>query len=96
MTDKISYRIGVHMSHCCKWHGCKYGDLSCPVYVGNSLQGYPCEFCEDEPKITIPKEIYDVLVRDSRFLATLELYGVDNWEGWNDVIRMFADEVDNG
>lgn len=26
--------IGVHAAHCCKWHGCKYGDQDCPVANG--------------------------------------------------------------
>lgn len=44
--------IGVHAAHCCKWHGCKYGDLDCPVVNGEVEQEYPCEDCstvlEDE------------------------------------------------
>lgn len=44
--------IGVHASHCCKWHGCKYGDDDCPVYHGEVEQLYLCEDCyyelEDE------------------------------------------------
>lgn len=34
----------VHTSHCCKWHGCKYGDDDCTVTLG-APQEYPCEFC---------------------------------------------------
>ncbi len=40
--------IGVHASHCCKWHGCKYGDDDCPVVLGQVEQEYPCEYCSDE------------------------------------------------
>ena len=44
--------IGVHASHCCKWHGCKYGDDDCPVVNGEVEQLYLCEYCyevlEDE------------------------------------------------
>ena len=44
--------IGVHAAHCCKWHGCKYGDSDCPVANGEVEQEYPCEDCstvlEDE------------------------------------------------
>ena len=44
--------IGVHASHCCKWHGCKYGDDDCPVVNGDTEQLYLCEDCywelEDE------------------------------------------------
>ena len=36
---------GVHAAHCCKWHGCKYGDLDCPVANGEVEQEYPCEDC---------------------------------------------------
>jgi hypothetical protein len=37
--------IGVHATHCCKWHGCKYGDPDCPVANGEVEQEYPCEDC---------------------------------------------------
>ena len=37
--------IGVHASHCCKWHGCKYGDSDCPVVSGEIEQLYLCEDC---------------------------------------------------
>lgn len=44
--------IGVHAAHCCKWHGCKYGDPDCPVVLGKVEQEYLCENCstvlEDE------------------------------------------------
>ena len=44
--------IGVHRAHCCKWHGCKYGDDDCPVANGEVEQDYLCECCcwdlEDE------------------------------------------------
>lgn len=35
----------------------------------------------------ITKEGYGELVRDSKFLALLEAYGVDNWEGWDQVVQ---------
>lgn len=37
--------IGVHAAHCCRWHGCKYGDLDCPVANREVEQEYPCEYC---------------------------------------------------
>ena len=41
--------ISVHASHCCKWHGCKYGeDEICPVVLGKVEQEYPCEWCSEE------------------------------------------------
>jgi hypothetical protein len=38
---------GVHAAHCCRWHGCKYGDKDCPVVSGEVEQLYPCMFCDD-------------------------------------------------
>ena len=40
--------IGVHITHCCKWHGCKYGDPDCPVVSGEVKQEYLCEWCIEE------------------------------------------------
>lgn len=44
--------VGVHRAHCCKWHGCKYGDEDCPVVNGEVEQNYLCYECgrtlEDE------------------------------------------------
>lgn len=38
---------GVHESHCCKRHGCKYGDKDCPVVSGEAMQDYSCEIGSD-------------------------------------------------
>lgn len=35
----------VHITHCCVTHGCKYGDLDCPVETKKSSQSYACEDC---------------------------------------------------
>lgn len=35
---------GTHQEHCCKEHGCKYGD-KCPVMDGALAQSFPCEYC---------------------------------------------------
>lgn len=40
-------RRGTHAAHCCKRHGCKYGDEDCPVVLGSAAQSYACE--RDEP-----------------------------------------------
>lgn len=31
---------GVHETHCCEDHGCKYGDVDCPVTIGLIKQAY--------------------------------------------------------
>lgn len=36
--------LSVHDSHCCKVHGCKYGDRDCPVVLGKE-EGIFCEEC---------------------------------------------------
>ena len=38
---------GVHETHCCSKHGCKYGDEDCPVVLDLIKQRYPCEWCND-------------------------------------------------
>lgn len=40
--------VGVHVTHCCLHHGCKYGeDETCPVVLGAHKQEYPCEECSN-------------------------------------------------
>ncbi len=49
--DKSKY--GVHRTHCCIRHGCKYGDENCPVVNKKIKQEYLCEECGDEGIKTI-------------------------------------------
>jgi len=44
---------GVHRTHCCFQHGCKYGNKDCPVELGLLKQDYPCEMCSLEKEFTI-------------------------------------------
>ena len=39
---------GVHETHCCVLHGCKYGDDDCPVVNKLTKQKYICEQCEED------------------------------------------------
>ncbi len=39
-------KIGVHRTHCCIIHGCKYGNKDCPVVLAEVEQEYLCEGCE--------------------------------------------------
>ena len=41
-------KTDVHTRHCCKKHGCKYGDKDCTVVTGKLKQEYPCESCYNE------------------------------------------------
>jgi len=56
---------GVHQSHCCKRHGCKYCDDNCPVERGRIVQDHPCEACADEPK-------YRVILKSNVFVGREE------------------------
>ena len=49
---------GVHRTHCCIFHGCKYGNKDCPVTLQLIEQKYSCEDCDDvnEPHKFVPKE----------------------------------------
>jgi hypothetical protein len=49
MNEMSEMNKGVHRTHCCNIHGCKYGDPSCPVESGEIIQTYPCEQCENDP-----------------------------------------------
>lgn len=86
---------GVHTSHCCKDHGCKYGDDACPVVTGRLKQEYPCEDCstQPDPKDARIAELETALAeaqkRDAQWVAkyeqTHELWNADNCRN-NDTI----------
>ncbi len=46
---------GVHAAHCCRLHGCKYGDEDCPVASGAIKQEYTCEDCDYDLEDCDPK-----------------------------------------
>ena len=54
-------KYGVHRTHCCVLHGCKYGDQDCPVVNGEIKQDYTCESC-DMDGIKNIGEIHNLLV----------------------------------
>ena len=45
MSSYNNIHHGVHRTHCCVLHGCKYSDGDCPVILGNIEQKYLCEDC---------------------------------------------------
>jgi len=68
-------QIGVHAAHCCKDHGCKYGDSDCPVANGITKQLYPCEDCESEEHYY--NQIHDKLSKDGvLYKLGLDIHGV--------------------
>ena len=48
MAQVPEEKYGVHASHCCEEHGCKYGNPDCPVTNGKVKQEYKCESCYTE------------------------------------------------
>lgn len=40
--------LDVHTRHCCRVHGCKYGDSDCPVWLCYKVQESACYYCWDE------------------------------------------------
>jgi hypothetical protein len=59
-------RVGVHVTHCCALHGCKYGDADCPVKLGQVAQEYPCEQCPEEPATPADEASADELLHHLR------------------------------
>lgn len=79
------YNIGVHQTHCCMKHGCKYGDDDCPVVLKRTKQEYPCsncslldEFGEINPpqQWKLPDE-WDLMPNGKYFFWR---FGASNWE----------------
>jgi len=54
ITSIPKEKWGVHETHCCFEHGCKYGNEDCPVAIGLTKQIYDCEFCGEDlyPEMT--------------------------------------------
>ena len=80
--------IGVHLTHCCVVHGCKYGDDDCPVAEGINQQEYPCELCNgpcgDEVNETPSKYQHNRYRRKNMHLFSFEP-NCRVWVTWNHV-----------
>ena len=78
-TTIPKYKWGVHKTHCCVKHGCKYGDLDCPVELAFIEQDYDCEDCEDDNlfeqfnvKTIKRKDIYKKKLRNLKIKSLIE------------------------
>jgi len=58
----------VHDAHCCKQHGCKYGDEDCPVAEGDE-PGVSCEECDYD-------DAHDAVIAE--LIETVKFY-TGNW-----------------
>jgi hypothetical protein len=65
-------RWGTHQTHCCKRHGCKYGQHNdCPVALGLIAQEYSCQTGHDMMEDCFGEDIYDTL--DNYRLVLMEI-----------------------
>lgn len=48
---------------------------------------------DNEEWITITKQHYDRLVASSDWLECLEAAGVDNWQGYDEAVRIYNEEI---
>ena len=65
-------REGIHRTHCCILHGCKYGDKDCPVADGTIKQDYVCEHCDVYDNIHTMEELNERIEIDN--LKTAEKF----------------------
>ncbi|MDD4779179.1 MAG: hypothetical protein PHT02_01055 [Tissierellia bacterium] len=74
--DKNQY--GVHRTHCCVKHGCKYGDKDCPVVKGEIRQDYTCERCNYDGINSVDELFTNINILQ----ITNDLFSlIDQWEG---------------
>ena len=74
-----------HSGHCCRRHGCKYGDEDCPVENDSEKQEFPCESCTSEEHLTIvafhhwfgsdliPREVSSLIKSGSSYLLPWDI-----------------------
>lgn len=65
--------VGVHVTHCCKMHGCSYGDGErCPVENGSNKQEYPCEECPTAKDVLKAERQLERIKREFEFIQSLK------------------------
>ncbi len=87
VTTVPEEKWGVHRTHCCLNHGCKYGNQDCPVELGLIIQDYPCEDCELEEDNTN--------LMDEHMIAIVELlknYNLTALSKYEKSLRLLLDE----
>lgn len=93
---------GIHTSHCCAKHGCKYneghwGTPPCPVVNGVLKQEFPCEYCEEDEKdenetadaiiAWLESRVKELREMDTRVAGYIRQAGYDRADHYDDVIR---------
>ncbi|MFA7264813.1 MAG: hypothetical protein WC054_00635 [Candidatus Nanopelagicales bacterium] len=64
---------GIHITHCCALHGCKYGKTGCPVENLQRVQSGNCQFCDDEEGDL--QFVLQIQTPDGRWLSGEAVYG---------------------
>lgn len=74
LEEEDEENFGPHLSHCCKEHGCKYGEDNCPVVTGQVVQQFRCEECPASAKAvkTRVKSLEKELLEAKKSLAVAE------------------------
>lgn len=112
MGDKKISKIpkshwGVHINHCCSNHGCKYGDVDCPVWLGMTNAKYPCEVCDSDSDLDfngneIRENTEELFRRFINWKSSLKsemrggvlMYDVPDYYKWLNELELFQYWVD--
>jgi hypothetical protein len=89
---------GIHTSHCCHKHGCKYGaGLDCVVESGLKRQEFPCEFCDEDAKdenetadaiiAWLEGRVKELREMDTRIPGYIRQSAYDRADHYEDVVR---------
>lgn len=57
-----------------------------------TYQTLACQDPEEEPTVTINKDEHDRLVESDEWCAALDMAGVDNWEGYDEALRLYREQ----
>lgn len=93
IIKKSHSKYGVHKAHCCVEHGCKYGDIDCPVVNNEIVQDYICEYCEFDGIETVEQLNNNNTIED-----VTNLWGLDGWdkrEEFTGLIKHFCEEIES-
>lgn len=72
IDDSLVRNYGTHGTHCCAEHGCKYGNIDCPVVSCVMTQNYKCEECSGSHWDTTHFQNEIATLGDNAFLRHLK------------------------
>ena len=89
LTQEVDI-IGIHRTHCCALHGCKYGNSDCPVKYLSVVQEGPCEECADWMTDEPYRDIIECLIESRRGDEPWEAAGVP-WSNVAECVHLYLD-----